>query len=62
MKNRSAAALVNLRWSRMSPAERSAAVPRNGGRKRIYEPCPRNKQGGHRFKGGVCRCGQVKLT
>jgi len=51
--------LARHRWEGTPKSKRSLVVGRNGGRPKIYEPCP-NGGGRHRFKSGVCLCGQVK--
>lgn len=59
--NKHASALIHLRWAKMSPEERSAAVPRTGRRPCIYPPCTRKKY--HRWKNGICRfCGMLRET
>jgi len=56
-RSRIARELARARWDKLSPAERKG----QGGRPRLYPPCPRGKA--HRFSPeGVCRCGFVKAT
>ena len=56
--NKHASQLARQRWAKLSPEERSAAVPRNGGPTHSYPPCIRKH---HRFKDDTCRfCGLVR--
>ena len=59
MTNQAASTLGKLRWKGIPKAERSAQVPHNGGRPRIYPPCTKYA-GRHRFNDGVCACGVKK--
>src|ERR1700757_3371819 len=56
-KNIHASQLARQRWARVPISERSAQVPRSGGRPRKYPKCPR--YGSHRFSPttGRCPCG-----
>ena len=60
--NKHASRLAHQRWDALSPEERSAAVPKNGGRPRIYQQCPVRKH--HRFvkDNTCCWCGFVRPT
>jgi hypothetical protein len=63
MTNKAAADLARRRWKGIPKKQRSAMVPRNGGRPRTYPPCP--KYGSHRFAvhaDGIdrCPCGQTR--
>lgn len=61
--NKHASALVHLRWDKLSPAERAAQVPRNGGRPRQYPQCPKAKCHRWNRKDGKCRlCGLARPT
>lgn len=55
MTNEAAAKLAKLRWKGISKKKRSALVPHNGGRKRVYPQCPRYPA--HRFTNDRCPCG-----
>ncbi len=56
--HKAASQLATSRWARIPKAERVKLVPRNGGRKRKYQQCPRYKA--HRFVNDRCPCGFVR--
>lgn len=58
MKNRYTQKIARARWSKIPKDQRAALVPRNGGRHRIYPPCPSGKP--HRFKAGKCKWCEVE--
>ena len=60
MVNKHASRLAHQYWDKLSPEERSARVPKNGGRPRIYPQCPVRKK--HRFvkNDTCCWCGFVR--
>jgi hypothetical protein len=60
-KNKAARELARLRWKDSTPEERSAQVPRNGGRPRKY-PVVCSRYHAHRFSPytGRCPCGYVR--
>jgi hypothetical protein len=50
-------AMNELRWAKIPKDKRVDHVPRNGGRPRLYPPCPNNKTR-HRWDDDVCKsCG-----
>lgn len=60
--NHHASELRRQGWAKIPKEERGRYVGHQGGRPRLYPPCPKNKQGSHRWKNGVCKCGQVQIV
>ncbi|MCL2453483.1 MAG: hypothetical protein FWD08_07570 [Alphaproteobacteria bacterium] len=60
VKPNPAAELGRRRWAKVPPAERAKQVPRNGGRPRLYPPCPHYKSKRHNFTKDRCPCGFVR--
>lgn len=54
MTIKAASDLAKRRWKGISAKQRSKLVPHNGGRKRIYPPCPRYNS--HHFSPNTGRC------
>jgi hypothetical protein len=60
MTNKAAADLARSRWRKIPKKQRSAMVPRNGGRPRVYPQCPRYSA--HRFTNDRCPCGYTRKS
>ena len=58
--NEAAQRMAKKRWRGIPEADRSALVPRNGGRPRQYPKCPRYSA--HRFTNDRCPCGYERTN